>query len=997
MPRTTRPDLSSSLMRQLIEKLHEYGVDDLIDLPQLAVMGDTSSGKSSVLTALSGIEFPSNAQITTRCATQLILKNSKKFAGEAFLRRYGKDNSMDFWEKLSSLAEVKDKIQEMTGKLVQEGHEISDDSIVIRVSAPGVPNLTLTDLPGYIRTVGDNEDKLIIPKVRTLVQRYLKQSRTMILAIHPANVDIHNSEILQAALEIDPEGTRTMAIITKVDMVDRGAEDAVVNLVNNRVKELRLGYHAVKCRSQQDLKDGVSVSDAIKSEELFFETSEHWVQVEQDLLGIPRLAEKLVGHMNDRIREALPGIRGDLKRKREDVTSNLDKMGPELDDSSKRRHFFECVKHRLEMLLQMGVDGRSYSTYDFFSDYERRLRVTINGLDSAFALDIGNLQFPKKDELKKGDKVEVRVNGTWIGGELVDRKSDGKYECKYIYRDGEVRDKLVFGESDVRIPILWLVDKLAKERGREPPIFLAPSVFNSVFAQSISEWKNAMFKLAEDYRANLEAFIDEMLAEVCSAKAAKRLHDHLKHLFNSIITESYSITKAQLRHCYDMETMPFTQNHYLYETIYKDRWESIFDALKPLASHEGKVTLSALQKFSGTGTLSNDEMLANDCLCALRAYTKVARKRFTDNVPNILNHHLLNAVLDRARTEMLMTDEKLWELFQEHGSVAKKREELKRALEKLEKAEKEISTLLNCLCKSTPKAQMFTPAENSDVDSNFTCTICYQPLFDPVEDNCPAPHVFCRDCVDTWRSTDTGHSCPQSRLPWKFRPTSLAVKGHCGTFRGKCSRCDWEGVASSYETHEASCMPELERWFQPEVNFDCTASDINNLLPHEFKSAVDDPELIYDATEVGNFAAKYVCYRPLSAYIRFFFKPAFTALLPTDHNTDHDYLVFIYRASDMKLSVVSIRLMPVPLSESELPVDFGPALTSFVNRFGIPGGTRSLEHYNDDGVGEWDTDGHWGYKARLAERNDGGPGVIVHFDFVNPNIIPKNGFGYGKD
>lgn len=155
----------------------------------MTVMGDTSSGKSSVLSALSGIEFPSSEKLTTRCPTQLILSDAETFSGTIRLRRYEpKENEVLPIIKLKDMKDIAKNIEMLTQMLVDEGQTISDDSIVIKVKGPDLPNLTLTDLPGLIRTVGDGESEGMIGRVRALVDRYLKQRRTIILAVVPANV-----------------------------------------------------------------------------------------------------------------------------------------------------------------------------------------------------------------------------------------------------------------------------------------------------------------------------------------------------------------------------------------------------------------------------------------------------------------------------------------------------------------------------------------------------------------------------------------------------------------------------------------------------------------------------------------------------------------------------------------------------------------------------------------------------------------------------------------
>ncbi|CAI5739463.1 unnamed protein product [Hyaloperonospora brassicae] len=168
--------------RKLIDKLRDIGLGQYIELPQIAVMGDTSSGKSSLLSALSGVSFPSSDQLTTRCPTQLVLSRASTFSGTVRLVRFrsnggtdeeGETDTGEEGEKLTHLDDVPCAITKLTQKLIDEGQYISDDQIVIEMSGPDMPNLTLTDLPGLVRTVGDHEDRSIIARVRQMINRYM--------------------------------------------------------------------------------------------------------------------------------------------------------------------------------------------------------------------------------------------------------------------------------------------------------------------------------------------------------------------------------------------------------------------------------------------------------------------------------------------------------------------------------------------------------------------------------------------------------------------------------------------------------------------------------------------------------------------------------------------------------------------------------------------------------------------------------------------------------
>lgn len=268
--------LQSEKVRRIVDRLRAIGLSKYIELPQVAVMGDTSNGKSSVLSAISGIAFPSNDKLTTRCPTQVILSQAESFSGHVYLQRYNNSSEREDFENISEIKQVGPIIQKITQKLIDEGQYISDDSIVIDLRGPDLPNLTVTDLPGLVRAVADGEDESIITRVRDLVDRFLKQKRTVILAVVPANVDMHNTEILQAAGKADPTGERTISIITKIDRVERGTEDAVINLLLNKKKKLKLGYHAVICRAQQAVSKGVTIAEGIENERRFFKTETEW-------------------------------------------------------------------------------------------------------------------------------------------------------------------------------------------------------------------------------------------------------------------------------------------------------------------------------------------------------------------------------------------------------------------------------------------------------------------------------------------------------------------------------------------------------------------------------------------------------------------------------------------------------------------------------------------------------------------------------------------------
>lgn len=133
----------------------------------------------------------------------------------------------------------------------------SDDVLKIEVSGPDQQHLSVIDVPGIFRKVTEGvTTKDDIANVRAMVQRYMDNPRSVILAVISANVDIANQEILDMAQRYDPDGQRTLGVLTKPDLVDRGAEGPVLALVQGTAHKLTLGWSMVKNPSQEDLDCG---------------------------------------------------------------------------------------------------------------------------------------------------------------------------------------------------------------------------------------------------------------------------------------------------------------------------------------------------------------------------------------------------------------------------------------------------------------------------------------------------------------------------------------------------------------------------------------------------------------------------------------------------------------------------------------------------------------------------------------------------------------------
>uniref|UniRef100_A0A3B1JI66 MX dynamin like GTPase 1 n=1 Tax=Astyanax mexicanus TaxID=7994 RepID=A0A3B1JI66_ASTMX len=281
----------------LVDSLRSLGVEKDLSLPAIAVIGDQSSGKSSVLEALSGVALPRGTGIVTRCP--LVLKLKRVRAGVEWS---GKILYKDKERVLSKPEDVGTAVSDAQNALAGNGKGISHDMITLEIKSSKVPDLTLIDLPGIARVATGDQPVDIEKQIKDLIEKFIKRQETISLVVVPANIDIATTEALKMASKVDPHGLRTLGILTKPDLVDKGAEDTVVSTVNNQVITLKKGYMMVKCRGQQDINANLSLAKALQKERDFFEQHPHFRPLlEEGRATVPLLAEKLTKELVEHI------------------------------------------------------------------------------------------------------------------------------------------------------------------------------------------------------------------------------------------------------------------------------------------------------------------------------------------------------------------------------------------------------------------------------------------------------------------------------------------------------------------------------------------------------------------------------------------------------------------------------------------------------------------------------------------------------------------------
>uniref|UniRef100_A0A672RDG8 Interferon-induced GTP-binding protein Mx3-like n=1 Tax=Sinocyclocheilus grahami TaxID=75366 RepID=A0A672RDG8_SINGR len=287
----------------LIDTLRSVGIHKDLALPTIVVIGDQSSGKSSVLEALSGVALPRGNGIVTRCPLELRLKKVPGVNWKAVLTY---DKKADEYVNSSNFAAQ----NELAGK----GVGLSDELITLEVMSPDVCDLTLIDLPGIARVPVEGQPEDIGKQIKRLIMKYIKKHETINLVVVPCNTDIATTEALKMAQEVDPEGIRTVAILTKPDLIDKDTEKSVLAIVHNKVIPLRKGYIVVKCRGQQQIDDEIPLEAAAQMERDFFQNHDYFrCLLKADNATIKSLAVKLTQDLVEHIKKSLPQLQEQIK------------------------------------------------------------------------------------------------------------------------------------------------------------------------------------------------------------------------------------------------------------------------------------------------------------------------------------------------------------------------------------------------------------------------------------------------------------------------------------------------------------------------------------------------------------------------------------------------------------------------------------------------------------------------------------------------------------
>ncbi|XP_030264116.1 dynamin-2 isoform X4 [Sparus aurata] len=479
------------LINKLQDAFSSIGQSCNLDLPQIAVVGGQSAGKSSVLENFVGRDFlPRGSGIVTRRPLILQLVNNKAEYAE-FLHCKGK--------KFVDFEEVRQEIEAETDRITGSNKGISPVPINLRVYSPHVLNLTLIDLPGMTKVAVGDQPVDIEHQIREMLMQFITKESCLILAVTPANSDLANSDALKIAKEVDPQGMRTIGVITKLDLMDEGTD--AKDILENKLLPLRRGYIGVVNRSQKDIDGKKDIRAALAAERKFFLSHPAYRHL-AERMGTPHLQKTLNQQLTNHIRDTLPGLRSKLQSQLLSLEKEVEEYKNFRPDDPTRK-----TKALLQMVQQFGVD------------FEKCIEGS-------------------------GDQVDTNELS---GGAKINRIFHERFPFELV--------KIVFDEKELRREISHAIKNV---HGVRTGLFTPDLAFEAIVKKQILKLKEPSLKCVDLVVSELTALVMKCAVKLNSYP---RLREETERIVTTHVREREGKTKDQVLLLIDIELSYINTNH----------------------------------------------------------------------------------------------------------------------------------------------------------------------------------------------------------------------------------------------------------------------------------------------------------------------------------------------------------------------------------------------------------------------------------------------------
>ncbi|CAG8116021.1 unnamed protein product [Penicillium salamii] len=686
-----------------IDELRAIGVGDLVEPPQYVICGSQSSGKSSVLEAISGVRVTAKSYLCTLFATEFILRQSTHNRinvsiepGNSRVDEAERQKLLAFRSDGSELStgrfsygdvfwQVRDRARDCMGQMTISGY--SDDVLKVEISGPQHPDLALVDLPGlHPPTTSGQPSSKGKEFIDSLTERYIKNPRNIILAVisaknNRAENDYHEQNILDIAKRFDPSFERILGIVTHPDTLEDGSEEqeTYLQIIKNEEIKLQLGWHVLKNRPFHELGSPRDSRDDF--ERSFFEYG-RWASLRKSKVGIASLRRRLTTHSQHRIRRSIFHLMRDIRNRISDNEVEVERMGAPRETIQDQREYLSEISSGFTRITNQALNGsyvdeffggHGYKEGTAESDFHlRRLRAVMREIGESF----------EEAMSLRGARRIIQYEGAGIP-----------------FLDIQLENSKLYMEDWT--PVYISQDDLTKElqnqarqsRGIELPGSANSLLVGSLFRDQCQPWE----MIAKSHVLHAWELVDKFVELV------------LQHITNdhtrTLLTEY--VFGPELDKMRDSLLKKLTELTFYYKTGHplptaRSFLSKIQDLKnkRQLAILNGGITSNALSTFDSTSVSSQSQSSGDqfgliDIIDQMQAYYESAISTFVDNIAILAIENCLLSTLEQVftgRTVISMNDQQVRQVAAEPSYIQVERGRLNEELEKLRKARHTLNT-----------------------------------------------------------------------------------------------------------------------------------------------------------------------------------------------------------------------------------------------------------------------------------------------------------------
>ncbi|ETV97833.1 hypothetical protein H310_09175 [Aphanomyces invadans] len=641
-----------------------------INLPQIVVVGSQSSGKSSVLENIVGKDFlPRGSGIVTRRPLVLQLYNTD--GGASKDEEWGEFNHLPN-QKFYDFKKIREEIEKETDRMTGKNKGISNKPITLKVFSPFVLNLTLVDLPGITKVPVGDQPANIEEQIRDMCIEFIGNPNSIILAVTAANTDLANSDSLKMARAIDPEGLRTIGVLTKLDLMDNGTD--AMEMLQGRVIPLKKGYVGIVNRSQADINNGVGIRESVAKETTFFKAHPAYRGI-ASRMGTQYLSKSLNTILMHHIRDCLPDIKSRISSMLAELDLEMDGMGNPTDSMSKTAlgaTLLQLISHFSSSFIN-SLDGRQPNANDMTELYGgARISYIFNELFTKCVQAVDPF-----DQLSDNDiRTTIRnANGPRqslfvpeVSFELLAKRQIARLEAPGLQCVDFVFDELQRVTSQCETVELT---RFADLRDR------VVEVVNSMLRASMGPTQLMISNLIKTELSYINTNHPDFIG---GSRAVAQLMDKLQQDGNAA-TSSDPPLQAKRASATKPSASPVDERESssgFMSMFKKSSADSAPKSAGTSASKDPVVKLPQVPTTMRQADIPTDrERIETEIIKSLLAsYFDIVRKNFLDLVPKAIMCFMVNHAKDQVQNQLvssLYKEDKLGDLLRESGDIASRR------------------------------------------------------------------------------------------------------------------------------------------------------------------------------------------------------------------------------------------------------------------------------------------------------------------------------------